>query len=345
VKVAASLASGLAASALALSAVAQTTGPDPGQGVALRWNAPSECPTRDQVLGDVRSLSLDPEASTPATAASVEAVVERVAAGHWRLTLSLGGAQQQLEASSCAQLARATALFVALVMDPSRHPLAGRAPPVSEVTPPAPSPQTTQPRPSSATAQESLAEERDDDARPRHVSVLGAAGLMIEGGALPRAELLGTLEVGIRTRRVELTLEGRAGPAQDTTTDGRGGARLRPLSATLTPCYTPFVTRVFRLGPCAQGEVGWLHAEGIGASEARATDAAWLSLGGEVIVWWILGAHFEARLGAGVLIPVVRPSLELSGYVRPGAPYLTGPGTVFEPGVAVSGGTALVIRF
>jgi hypothetical protein len=177
-------------------------------------------------------------------------------------------------------------------------------------------------------------EERPVGNHRREVWGLAAAGIMIDAGTLPFPELLGTLEIGLRYRRVEITLEGVAGPAQDKTIDGAEGARLAPASAALTPCYVPLVADRFRFGPCAQIEVGWIHAEGIGVSQSRTTEAAWLSLGGELAAWVALGPHFEARLGAGVLTPVVRPNFELTGL-----------GNVFQPGVAVRAGTAAVVRF
>jgi hypothetical protein len=161
-----------------------------------------------------------------------------------------------------------------------------------------------------------------------------AVGLVVDVGTLPRAELLGAIEGGIRYRRVEVTLRAAVGPAEDTTDGDAAGARLMPASATLTPCYAPLVTGRLRLGPCGQIEVGLIHAEGIGISQSRVTDAPWLSLGGELAMWLVLGAHFELRVDAGALVPVVRPNFGLTGL-----------GDVFEPGVAARGGGAAVVRF
>jgi hypothetical protein len=253
----------------------------------------------------------------PRSAVTVAAVVERIAEGRWALTIAIGAAQRRVEASSCGQLARAGALFLALVMDPSH----GAPPPeaVSEATPSPPPP----PVPAPAGAR-----------RKREVLVVAAVGLALESGILPRAEPLGALDVGIRYRRMEVSLRGTAGPAQDKTITGGAGIRLRPLGAMLAPCYALLVTARLRLGPCVWGEVGWMHAGGTGVSQPRTTDAPWLSLGGELAAWLGLGAQIEARLGAGILAPVVRPDFEL-----------TGAGGVFQPGVAVRASVAGVVRF
>jgi hypothetical protein len=327
-KTVASLAATLVCS-FAASAAAQTSAAEPAA-VVLHWSAPAECPTGDQVLDDARTLAVHRDAAAPRSPVAVDAVVDRLAEGRWSLTLSIGAAQQRLEASSCAQLARAGALFVALIMDPSRGDPPRDAPgeAAADAGPPPPS----APAPNAAATRPAQAV--DARAGPREVSVLAAAGMEVDVGTLPRAELLGALEVGIRYRRMEVSLRGTAGPAQDKTLLGAAGARLRPISATLTPCYAPLVTGVLRLGPCARGEVGWMHAEGLGVAQPRVTDAAWLSLGGELAAWLALGAYVEARLGAGVLVPAVRPNFQL-----------TGVGNVFEPGVALRGDVAAVLRF
>jgi hypothetical protein len=329
----ASLAATLAALAVAVPSAAQTSAMDPAP-VVLRWNAPPECPTGDQVLDDARTLAprstmgapqtppapppnAHRDAAGPRSAVTVAAVVERIAEGRWALTLAIGASQRKVEASSCAQLARAGALFVALVMAPS--PGASPAEAESDASPAPPPPPA--PAPTAAPGK-------------REVYVLAAAGLALESGILPRAEPLGALDLGIRYRRMEVSLRGTAGPAQDKVIAGGAGVRLRPLSAMLAPCYAPLVTGRLRLGPCIWGEVGWMHAGGTGVSQPRTTDAPWLSLGGALVAWLGVGAHFEARLGAGILVPVVRPDFEL-----------TGAGSVFQPGVAVRADVAGVVRF
>jgi hypothetical protein len=337
-KISASLAVGLATLAIAVNAAAQTSKPEPVPTVVLRWDAPSECPTEDQVLDDARTLAINHNTASTSRPIAVEAVVERLAADRWRLTLAIGSAQQRVEAASCAQLARAAALFVALVMDPSRSDLPHARPSetASDEGPPATSPPvlTPGPTPHASSRSPTPPEERNARASRRELWVLAAAGFMIDAGTLPVPEALGALQIGLRYRRAEVTLEGAAGLAQDKTLDSTAGFRLRPASATLMPCYVPLVVGRLRFGPCARGEVGWMHAEGTGVSQTRVTTSAWLSLGADLAAWFAFGAHFEARLDAGVLVPVVRPNFEFTGL-----------GSVFQAEVSVRAGTAAVIRF
>ena len=142
-----------------------------------------------------------------------------------------------------------------------------------------------------------------------------------------------------------MALRVAAGAAQDTTNAPAGGAELRPVVATLAPCYAPLTAGPVRVGPCALVEGGWMHAQGTGVSQGRSTDAAWLSLGGELALWCAFGAHVEARIGGGMLAPVVRPDFELSGYALPSPGYRTRSASVFEPGIAVRAGAAVAVRF
>jgi hypothetical protein len=326
-------------------AAAEPPGPESPATVVLRWNAPSECPTGDHVLDDARSLAANRGASAPSgpsgTSPSagalpppkkpveVDGVAERLAADRWALTLTIGARERRLEAASCAQLARAGALFLAVVMDPTfdEAALGERAPgaqgeAVPDAGPPVPSAPSAPPTPPAPSGK-------------REVSGLVAATFMIDVGTLPRAEPLGVLELGIRYRRFEVTLQGAAGPSQDKMLDSGVGARMRPQSAMLVPCFAALALDRFRLAPCARGELGWIHVDGIDVSQARATDAVWVSAGGELSAWWLIGANFEARIGAGLLVPVVRPTFEV-----------TGAGTVFEPGmIALRAATAVVMRF
>jgi hypothetical protein len=294
----------------------------------LHWNAPPECPTGEQVMQDARTLAKRRGAIQPTASTVVDAVVERQAEGRWGLTLAIGSAKQHVAASSCAQLARAGALFVALILDSSSGQVASEGEPPRAASD-APTPPAQEP--ARAPAPEPLIPVRRAG---REVSLLIGAGLGIDVGTLPRAEPLGTFEVGIRYRRVEASVQGSAGPAQDEIRPGGAGVRLRPVSALFTPCYAPFVTGHLRLGPCARAEVGWLHAQALGVSNGRSVNSAWLACGAELASWLVLGEHFEARLGAGVLVPIERPNF-----------LLTGIGGVFEPGVALRTELAALLRF
>lgn len=83
----------------------------------VRWRAEGDCPSEGQVRGEVARLL---GGVIPGEAPAVDARVER-AANAWRLRLRVGAeSERRLEAASCALLAEATALIVALAIDPVR---------------------------------------------------------------------------------------------------------------------------------------------------------------------------------------------------------------------------------
>jgi len=104
----------IAASAILTSLVA---GPArAAEPVELRWHAPPGCPSREQVLAEVTRLV----AKAPEKPLRARAIVTTDEQG-FRVQIALEGSAQgarTLRARSCASLARATALIVALAIDP-----------------------------------------------------------------------------------------------------------------------------------------------------------------------------------------------------------------------------------
>jgi hypothetical protein len=335
----------LAASLLTALVIAPVTPAEAADGAApdlpvrLTWKAPPECPTASAVLADARTLVVHRDALAAVGPIAVDAVVARVAASRWTLTLAVGNAQQRLEAPSCADLARAGALFVALLIDPERRPstanpgsgVAG-APPPGPPAPPRASPPASKRNASAAGAY--MPADFNPRRGARGVSLLAGAGIMVDVGTLPRAGVLGVLSGGIRVGRLDLMLEAATGAPQDTNVGGSAGARLMAASATFKPCYAAVLTGHVRFEPCLPIEVGWMHGEGIGIARSRSADSVWWSFGGALALGLTLGDRFEVRVDVVALVPIVRPNFEL-----------TGVGTVFEPGIAIRAGTAVVVRF
>src|SRR5512141_398509 len=104
-----------------------SSAPAPLGEVELDWVAPAECPTAAQVLEDARGLVTSERPSSPSERVTVHAVIEPIGDNRWRLSLRVGSSKRQVEASSCAELGRAAALFLALLVDPLRE--AAPAPP------------------------------------------------------------------------------------------------------------------------------------------------------------------------------------------------------------------------
>jgi|CZKU01.1.fsa_nt_gi hypothetical protein len=332
--------------AFALVTVTQTAAADSAAGdraIRLTWRAPPECPSGGEVIADARSLVIHREALEEGTPITVDAVVGRVAGDRWTLTLAVGGAKQRLEASTCADLARAGALFLALLMDPesvSSMPAPAPKPPA----PPAPAPSAAHAASTSASKPTTAppAPEIAVDSKPEGAtsggegvpSMLAAAGIAVDLGTLPHAGVFGVIAGGVRIRRFDIMLEGAVAPPEDTSVDGAAGARLMAASATLKPCYAVLTRARVRLEPCLPIELGWIHGQGIGIAQSGSSDSFWWSLGGAIALWLDLGSRLEARVDVVALAPLVRPNFTLTGL-----------GSVFTPGIAVRPGATAVIRF
>lgn len=89
---------------------------------SLVWEAPGECPSEANVREAVAELL--GTGGPPSAPVSASAVVERISGDRWvvQLTTVREGARGErvVEATSCPSLARATALIVALTIDPER---------------------------------------------------------------------------------------------------------------------------------------------------------------------------------------------------------------------------------
>ncbi len=88
--------------------------------VTLEWDAPADCPTRDLVLRETARILGDAGGATIAGSARVA----RVARGRWSAELRVASASgidaRTLSAPSCAAIADATALILALAVNPTR---------------------------------------------------------------------------------------------------------------------------------------------------------------------------------------------------------------------------------
>jgi hypothetical protein len=80
----------------------------------LSWVAPVGCPDEASVRGDVQRLLSGSQASAAARADVTHT------GDSWRVVVTMNGGERRLEAASCRALADATALIVAMAVDPAR---------------------------------------------------------------------------------------------------------------------------------------------------------------------------------------------------------------------------------
>jgi hypothetical protein len=160
--------------------------------VQLDWRAPPGCSSREQVLDEVARLV----ATLPAKPLRARAIVTREAS-QLRVNIELAGAAEglrTLRARSCESVARATALIIALAVDPQAAAVATE-----------PRPERVERRPPEADDGTSRSAPTPTAPAVRGVAMLGLSG---ERALLPGLALGAEAGGGVRWRfvRADLTL-------------------------------------------------------------------------------------------------------------------------------------------
>ncbi|HTU58179.1 MAG TPA: hypothetical protein VMF89_07090, partial [Polyangiales bacterium] len=93
-----------------------------GRAVLLEWQVPPECPAREYVLERTARLVGNVSESGNSPELGVHATVEKLPSGSWQLLFDSSqgaAAARQMQGRSCAEMAEATALLLAWLIDPS----------------------------------------------------------------------------------------------------------------------------------------------------------------------------------------------------------------------------------
>lgn len=265
--------------------------------VDVAWLAPEGCPTASAVQTQIDALLGAAAAARAVEDLAVRAVVEQ--GTRWLVTIETRRAgssgHRSLEAATCQGLADATALIVALMIDPAAVAARTEKPP-REPPPAASPPPVAAPTPVSV---------------PR--STFGLVGLAGVGhvGVVPAVDVAPALVLGLRrpSWRAELRLayglrRVRSEPLAEA---GDAYGEFRFHAAALTGCYT-LARGPFELGPCAVAEAGVVHGQGIRADRTATQNTPWMALGGggwlavKAASWLRFALHVDA------MVPLWRPA-------------------------------------
>ena len=262
---------------------------------AFEWSAPEGCPSAALVQTEIDNLLGSAARDRVRQNLAVQATVDHPAL--WQVTLATqsGGASghRTIEAGTCQGLASATALIVALMIDPDA--VAAHASQAKAATPePAPVPAAPPPPP-----------------RPVRATFgfvgLGAAGHL---GVLPGPDVGIGATLGISRRHWRVELRAAYGPRQvqsEALADPAGAyGKFRFLAGTLAGCWLRLHSAV-DLGPCAEAEIGAVQGEGIGADHSSSRTTPWFGLGagGAAVLKATPWLHFS--LHADAVVPLWRP--------------------------------------
>jgi hypothetical protein len=271
-------------------------------GLALAWEAPAECPSAIEIENEISGLLGGSIRDRVHFDLVVHAVVEHDE--DWSVSLDTtshgGEGHRSFHAETCQALASATALIVALMIDPdavAAHADEPARPPVPALPPPAPPPTPRRP-------------------------LTGFVGLDGLGnlGVLPSVDVAVGASAGIARSWWRLDLRGGYGTravASDRVSNAAGPyGRFRLVSGTLAVCLTRSGSRIGG-GVCADVEAGAVLAEGVGASRNESHTRLWLGAGA--------GAMGDVRVTRAVFVvahmdaiaPILRPKYTFNNVDAP----------------------------
>jgi hypothetical protein len=305
----------------------------------LSWQAPAECPDEGHVRRAVEQLL--GEGPPPPAHVSARAIVEHTASGHWnvRLTTVRDGAtgERVVESDSCQSLADATALIVALTIDPERvaarapgvssapaaSTVAPAAPPASAAAPAAASASPSVSAPTAPTASPSAAPAREAPPTPPAAATgptLFALFAQVGGdvGTLPRAAFAVSAGGALTLGAFRVEGYGTYLPPQATypTALPSLGTNIHLLAGGLRGCFLPLRGSV-EAGGCAGLELGDLRGQGFGALPNRQQvfhpangGGPWVAptLSGRAS--WRIARSFALVLDVGLVVPLERDAFQ-----------------------------------
>lgn len=276
--------------------------------LSLEWSAPSECPTSEQVRADLRSLLVHSRGASSESIA-VTATIHRSERRGYELVLISNANARKIQSDSCAQLAEAAALMMALMLDPGlaleqKPPVNASEPAESSVRP-----EPVQPVKTKIAAAPPTAVSRESSA-PNLVGTLEAAA-RLDIGAWPSALYGAVLGAGLGIGNWRLS--SRVGLGSRVRLSAGQGARLEfvPVTIGVESGYR-FRFGAWGLEPRLGAELGVSRSRTFELSTDRRT-ALSVATTAMARINRQFGVAVQGWLGVGTAIPVLRPRWTLGG--------------------------------
>lgn len=277
----------------------------------LTWTAPAGCPDRAWVLAGVTHLVT----TAPPDTLRVTAVAHEEG-DRWVVDLGMEGTTsgtRRLQAASCLSVARATALIVALALDPHASTLAA-----GELGPPEPPPPPPdREREAQAAVAQPVAPAPRREEEPAHATdaslstaprVLAFAGASVERALLPGVVPGVVVGGGVVWRALRIDLAAGLAPRVSlslASTPG-AGADLTLAELGLRACAGRVLSWMAAHG-CASVRGARLSGEGRGVTEAYRETAYVLSLEPGVLLRVPARSRLAVELDVGAMLPLTRP--------------------------------------
>jgi hypothetical protein len=321
----------------ALSAAGALIASPSARAADVRVRVPEGCGQKADVVDQVDVLLGRPLASV--SGVTFEVQITAAPGGKWRLrldTIETGGGKsdgnasagasgetssarktRELSAATCAELADAAAMAIALTVRSIDGDGDGQARPAPEGNSPRRPPSTDR---SSSTAVPPLAAAPDatvkrvafgasPSERMRAAVAIGAIG---DAGSLPGVGAGLELSGWVQLRAVRLAASGALlAPRDKHLSDGSGGTFQIAFGA-LEVC-APRALGQSTFFACGGFELGYLWAEGIGVTRPRQGGSLWEAARAEVGLALVLGPNLALVMRGGASVPLARPDFALGG--------------------------------
>jgi hypothetical protein len=216
-----------------------------------------------------------------------------------------------LEAATCAEVAAASAIVLALAISPAAdltHSLAmpPLETPVAPLAEPAPSP-------TSAAASDRAATPTRGSASTPSVQVAAALGAALDFAIAEQAAPGVALAATVGYRHLSLGLRASFFPARSSSVADQPsqGVDISLLAFAPLACIEPFTLPV-ELAACAEFELGSLHAKGYGPPSHYDRYSSWLAPGAGLGAAYPRKGRVRARFGFDLLVPLTHTEFVLT---------------------------------
>ncbi|HLT38475.1 MAG TPA: hypothetical protein VK034_19445 [Enhygromyxa sp.] len=291
--------------------------PASSDALEIDWQADPSCDDPEALQRELGRYRLERSYD----AARVRVDVRGDDEGRWWVDLHLefedGVVDRRFSADSCVLATSATALMIAVALDPAGTLEELESEPEPELEP--------EPEPEPAAKPEPKPEPAPEP-RPRDLGLV--AQLAGQGALGPLPDFAGELfaSLGLRARATRVELLVNIGFPRTVRLEQRpdAGVRLHYAAIGLRGCGEPIVARVNLGFPlCLGAEAGPLAARGFGLDRDRRSSALWLAVSGSAGISWAPTRAFGVFLAAEGWLGVVRPRTRVEGV-----------GVVHQPGQA-----------
>lgn len=284
----------------------------------LTWSADPSCPSEGDVLA--MTVGLLAEDADPSGVAAVATVERRADAFALTLEIRSPDASPQVRtllAPRCEALAKATALLVAMAIDPL--PVAARLDALP-ASPQVPEPVLDPTAPTESSPAVTVAPSPTTDTPPRRRRTRGFFGLFAGPGigVQPRVTGVFGVRTGLSRRRLRVELGWRHTlPTVGVYGDRPGlGARIYGWAASARACFSPPLGPV-ELPLCAGAVVGRTRANGQGTDDDRVVHTPRAAALASAGLRWRFAERFALTGTVDVELPLVRSAYHIEEFRDP----------------------------